>query len=174
MNKLIEDKIDKIEKTLIWERYDSEKSFKRPTSREGFCFQYMPDKQKYILFGGISHIRYSDVYTLSSFDWKWNNEKCTGELPKELCYCACWYDAPNFFISGGRTKEIAIQDTYILDTNKWIWYKAFTLDPIDPRFHHAAVCVPGASEAYIFGGYGQKQNKCLNDISKFDYSTFLF
>lgn len=160
------------QKSLIWEKYDSEKGIKRPTSREGFCFCYMQDKRKYVLFGGVSHTRYSDVFTISTTDWKWSQEKCAGELPKEISYSASWYDPPYLFIQGGRTKEIAIQDTYILDTNKWDWYKAFTLDPIDPRFHHAAIKVPNQSEAYVFGGFGQKQNKCLNDMNKFDYSKY--
>lgn len=64
-----------------------------PTAREGHVFVHMPDKNKYLLFAGISHTRYSDVYVFSSENNKWKNISATGEIPKELAYCAGWYDS---------------------------------------------------------------------------------
>lgn len=157
--------------SLIWYKSDSEKSLKRPTSREGFALVYMDDKDKYLLFSGVSHTRYSDVYTIDIKEWKWSNLNCSGEIPKEISYCAYWYDSPYFFFNGGKGKEIATNDTYFLNTNTLVWRKTFVLDYPSSRFYHCAVKVPNEEVAYIFGGFGEKANKCLADICKFNYSN---
>lgn len=162
-----------VKKSLIWDKPESEKSTKKPTSREGFAFVYCEDKNIYLLFAGVSHIRYSDVFSLNRENWRWNQEKCTGEIPKELSYCAYWYDAPYLFFNGGRNKEISLSDTYFLNTNNWEWRKVFTMDQPSARFHHAAIRVHNKQEAYIFGGFGEKANKCLGDLCKFDYSKII-
>lgn len=131
---------------------------------------YLSDKDKYLVFSGVSHIRFSDVFSLSPQGWKWNLEKCHGEIPKELSYCAYWYDAPYLFFNGGRNKEIALSDTFFLNTSSWEWKKVSTTNPPEVRYHHAAIKVTGKEEAYIFGGFGEKQNKCLGDLCKYDYS----
>lgn len=159
--------VEQNEKTFVWKKHESENSNHRPSSREGFVFSYMQDKKKFILLGGISHVRYSDIYTLCALTWKWSKILCKGESPKDVCYCASWYDCPNLYVS---VKEVSNQETYILDTDCWEWYKLFTLETLDPRFHHTAVKLPNQSEAIVFGGFGVKQNKCLNDINKLDYS----
>ncbi len=64
----------------------------RPTGREGHIFMYMNDKNKYILFSGISNTRYSDVFVFSMNDMKWEMMKPSGELPKEMAYSVGWYD----------------------------------------------------------------------------------
>jgi hypothetical protein len=58
----------------------------------------MPDKNKYLLFSGISHTRYADVFTLSTDDWTWNEINCSGEIPKELSYCVGWYDCKYYLL----------------------------------------------------------------------------
>lgn len=157
-------------KSYVWEKTDSEKSFKKPTSREGFTLVYMNDKNKYLLFSGVSHTRYSDVYSIDCEEWKWNAEKCTGEIPKELSYCAYWYDAPNFFFNGGKNREISMSDTYFLNTNTWEWKKVFTMDQPAARYYHTAAKIPDKQEVIIFGGFGEKANKCLGDMCKYEYS----
>lgn len=161
------------QKTLIWKKYDSD-STNKPTSREGFALVFLSDKNKYLLFGGVSHVRYCDVYTLSRETLKWHQESCNGEIPKELSYCSYWYDPPYFFFNGGRNKEITLSDTYFLNTNNWEWKKVFTMDQPAARYHHFAVKIPNKQEAIIFGGFGEKANKCLGDLCKFDYSKLLY
>lgn len=79
--------------TLTWEKIDSNASVERPTAREGHALVYLSDKNKYLIFGGISHTRFSDVYVISMNDKKWVNIKPTGEIPKELSHCVAWYDS---------------------------------------------------------------------------------
>lgn len=57
--------MNKNKTSLIWEKYDAERSHQRPTGREGHVLVYLNDKNKYFIFSGISHTRFSDVYTLS-------------------------------------------------------------------------------------------------------------
>ncbi len=157
------------QKIFIWDKI-TDCGNKKPTSREGFALVYLNDKEQYLLFAGVSHIRYCDIYTLNRNNWKWNNETCTGELPKELSYCAYWYDAPYFFINGGKNKELGLSDTFFLNTNTWEWKKVFTMDQPAARYHHFAVKIPNKQEVFMFGGFGEKANKCLNDLCKYDYS----
>jgi hypothetical protein len=88
--------------SLVWEKIDSDGSVERPTAREGHVLVHMPDKNKYLTFGGISHVRFSDVYLLSMDEKKWTQVKPTGEIPKELSHCVGWYDSKknqNIFIN---------------------------------------------------------------------------
>lgn len=79
--------------TLTWERIDSNSSVERPTSREGHVLVHLNDKNAYLIFGGISHTRFSDVFILSMDTKKWSSVKPTGEIPKELSHCVGWYDS---------------------------------------------------------------------------------
>lgn len=76
------------------------------------------------------------------------------------------------FIHGGRNKNVALGDTYFLDTDKWIWKKVFTMEQPSSRYMHA-VAKTDNKEAYIFGGFDEKRNRCLGDLHKYDYSIFL-
>ena len=53
------------QKSFIWEKIEAEKSYERPTAREGHSMVYLSDKNKYLIFGGISNTRYSDIHTLN-------------------------------------------------------------------------------------------------------------
>ena len=79
------------------------------------------------------------------------------------------YEAPYFFFHGGKNKEIPLSDTYFLDTDTWLWRKVFTMEQPSPRYHHAVVKAEG-KEAYIFGGYDEKRNRCLGDLYRYEYS----
>ncbi len=61
----------------------------------------MPDKNKYLLFGGVSHQRFSDLYTLDAgnnktnnilVNFEWTHIEATGKNPKEISHCVGWYD----------------------------------------------------------------------------------
>jgi hypothetical protein len=41
------------------------------------------------------------------------------------------------------------------------------------RYHHAIVKTEN-KEAYMFGGYDEKRNRCLGDLHKYDYSNILY
>lgn len=41
------------------------------------------------------------------------------------------------------------------------------------RYHHAVVKGEG-KEAYIFGGYDEKRNRCLGDLHRYEYSKFKY
>jgi N-acetylneuraminic acid mutarotase len=77
--------------------------------------------------------------------------------------------APYFFFHGGRNKEISLGDTYFLDTDTWKWRKAFTIEQPPARYHHAVVKGEG-KDAYIFGGYDDKKNRCFGDLHRYEYS----
>ena len=139
---------------------------------------YLNDQNKYLLFGGISNVRYSDVYTLSLTESKWEFQRPRGknnnsENPKELSYCVGWYDAPFFFIHGGRNKESALPDIYFLNTTTWIWKKIAQIDQPAPRFHHA-IAKSINREVYIFGGHNDKTNTNFGDLLLYDYSILLY
>jgi len=57
--------------SLIWDTPEKESKlyFKtgsnKPTAREGLLINFLFDKNKYIVFSGVSNTRFSDVYTLS-------------------------------------------------------------------------------------------------------------
>ena len=76
---------------------------------------------------------------------------------------------PFVFFFGGRNREISLSDTYFLDTDTWIWRKIFSIDNPPPRYHHA-VAKTENKEAYIFGGYDEKRNRCLGDLFRYEYS----
>jgi len=168
--------------SFIWDKIEAEKSYQRPTAREGHSMIFLNDKNRYLIFAGISNTRYSDVFTLNPSiintykyklilnlaEQKWNLEKPTGEIPKDLSHCAYWYDAPYFFFHGGRNKEISLSDTYFLNTDTWVWRKAFTMDQPPPRYNHAAIKTNN-KEAYIYGGFDDKKNSCFSDIHKYNY-----
>lgn len=158
--------------SLVWEKIDSDGSVERPTAREGHVLVHMPDKNKYLTFGGISNVRFSDVYLLSMDEKKWIHVKPTGEIPKELSHCVGWYDCQlgYFFFHGGRNKELSLSDTYFLDTNEWIWRKVFNMEQPSPRYHHAVAKSEG-KEAYIFGGFDEKRNRCLGDLHRYEYKV---
>lgn len=78
--------------------------------------------------------------------------------------------APYFFFHGGRNKEISLSDTYFLDTETWLWRKVFTMEQPSARYHHA-VAKAGGKEAYIFGGFEEKRNRCLGDLYRYEYSN---
>jgi len=40
-----------------------------------------------------------------------------------------------------------------------------------PRYHHAVVKAEG-KEAYIFGGFDEKRNRCLGDLFRYEYSNY--
>jgi hypothetical protein len=77
--------------------------------------------------------------------------------------------APYFFFHGGRNKEISLSDTYFLDTETWMWRKVFTMEQPSARYHHAVAKAEG-KEAYIFGGFEEKRNRCLGDLYRYEYS----
>ncbi|MCQ2816109.1 MAG: hypothetical protein MJ252_02475 [archaeon] len=130
----------------------------------------MPDKNSYLLFSGVSHIRYSDVFIYDMSLNKWIRKNTTGEHPKELCYAVGWYDPPHFFFYGGRNKELTLSDVYFLNTDKWIWKKVFTVDQPLSRFYHAGCKIEGRI-FYTFGGINiGRGNKILGDMNKYDYS----
>ena len=68
---------------------------------------------------------------------------------------------------------MALTDTYFLDTDKWIWRKAFTMEQPSARYHHAIAKVEN-KEAFMFGGYDERRNRCLGDLHKYDYSKNYF
>jgi N-acetylneuraminic acid mutarotase len=103
---------------------------------------------------------------------KWTEIKPTGELPKECSYSAGWYDSPYLFFFGGRNREMSSSDTYFLDTDTWIWRKIFSLDNPPARYHHSVVKTEN-KEAYMFGGYDEKRNRCLGDLFRYEYSMFV-
>ena len=39
-----------------------------------------------------------------------------------------------------------------------------------PRYQHAAVKAEG-KEAYIFGGFDEKRNRCLGDLHRYEYKV---
>jgi hypothetical protein len=120
------------------------------------------------------------VYTLSTETMKWTEIKPNGEIPKECSYGAGWYDSkiqhkflgPYLFFYGGRNREISLSDTYFLDTDTWIWRKIFSIDNPPARYHHAVIKTD-SKEAYIFGGYDEKRNRCLGDLFRYEYSKKL-
>ncbi len=79
--------------TLIWDKVDLNASIERPTAREGHILLHLPDKNSYLIFGGISHTRFSGIFVLNMADKKWSSRKPTGEIPKELSHCVGWYDS---------------------------------------------------------------------------------
>jgi hypothetical protein len=79
--------------TLIWDKIEPDQSVERPTAREGHIMVYIPEKNSYLLFGGVSHTRYSDVYLFSVDARKWKSVKPSGDIPKELSHCVGWYDS---------------------------------------------------------------------------------
>ena len=62
-------KLEPIQTSFIWEKIEAERSFQRPTSREGHAMVYLNDKNKYLIFGGISITRYADIFTLSTSNY---------------------------------------------------------------------------------------------------------
>lgn len=159
--------------TYSWEKIDSNHSKTRPTSREGFIFEYLSDKSLYLLFGGTSNHRHNDLFTFSTATKEWNEQETSGEIPRELSYSAGWYDAPFLFLNSGKNKQTALSDTYFLDTDTWIWRKVFTLEQPSPRYYHQVVR-GNSREAFLFGGFNTKRNKCLNDLFRYDYGNLQF
>jgi hypothetical protein len=64
-----------------------------------------------------------------------------------------------------------LTDTYFLDVEKFIWRKVFTMEQPSARYHHAVVKTEG-KEAYIFGGFNEKRNRCLGDLHRYEYSIY--
>jgi hypothetical protein len=83
--------------TIVWEKIDSNESIDRPTAREGHILVHLCDRNSYLIFGGISLTRFSDVFVLNMTDKKWSVRKPTGEIPKELSHCVGWYDSINIY-----------------------------------------------------------------------------
>lgn len=81
---------------IIWDKIEPDLSLERPTAREGHVLVFLPDKNIYLTFGGISHTRYSDVFLFSLDERKWTGVKPSGEIPKELSHCVGWYDSKIF------------------------------------------------------------------------------
>lgn len=141
----------------------------RPPGREGAVFLHLSDKNSYLLFSGVSHIRYADIFIFNMATKKWTKRKTRGEHPKELCYAIGWYDPPYFFFYGGRNKELTLSDVYFLNTDKWIWKKVLTIDQPLSRFYHAG-CKTEGRKFYVFGGINiGKENKLLGDMQLYDY-----
>lgn len=133
-------------------------------------FVNIPEKYQFLLFSGVSHVRYADVFVYDLHKMKWSIKATKGALPKELCFAAGWYDAPNFFFFGGRNKELSLSDTYFLDTDRWIWRKVFTMEQPISRFFHAGAKAEEKA-FYIYGGTNiGRENRILSDMHKYDYS----
>jgi hypothetical protein len=162
--------MDKKKYSLLWERLEGEGSAERPSGRDGALFINIPEKNQFLLFSGVSHVRFADVFVFDMKKRKWSKKKTTGEHPKDLCYAIGWYDSPNFFFYGGRNKELSLSDTYFLNVEKWIWKKVFTMDQPVSRFYHAGAKTE-ESVVYIYGGTNiGRENKLLGDMYKYDYS----
>lgn len=132
-------------------------------------FVNIPEKNQFLLFSGVSHVRYSDVFIYDLQKKKWAMKTTKGAQPKELCFSVGWYDAPNFFFYGGRNKELSLSDTYFLDTDRWVWRKVFTMEQPLSRFYHSGV-KSEEKAFYIYGGTNiGRENKVLNDMHKYDY-----
>ena len=157
--------------SLIWEKSEGEGSMERPAGREGSILINIPEKNQFLLFSGISHLRYADVFIYDLNTKKWSLKTCIGVQPKDLCYAVGWYDSPYFFFYGGRNKELSLNDTYFLDTNKFLWRKVYTMEQPMSRFYHSGVKIPNEKSFYIYGGVNiDRENKLLSDMYKYDYS----
>ncbi len=84
---------DKNQISLTWDKIDINASTERPTSREGHVLVHLADRNEYLIFGGVSNTRFSDVHVLNMTDYKWSFIQPTGEIPKELSHCVGWYDS---------------------------------------------------------------------------------
>jgi hypothetical protein len=74
------------------------------------------------------------------------------------------------FLWGGRNKELSLSDTYFLDSNEWIWRKVFNMEQPSPRYYQAVV-KSESKEAYIYGGFDEKRNRCLGDLHRYEYKV---
>lgn len=135
---------------------------------KGGCIVFCPDKNFYLIcYCDDSKM---DAWTLCADTFNWMLQVCTGEVPPSTLEFAYWFEGSNLFINGGICGEVSNSSTFFLNIDTWIWKKAFTMDLPSARHLHCAIKVPNKEEAYIYGGWGAKQGKCISELCKFDYS----
>ena len=70
--------MDKKKYSLLWERLEGEGSAERPSGRDGALFINIPEKNQFLLFSGVSHVRFADVFVFDMKKRKWSKKRTTG------------------------------------------------------------------------------------------------
>ena len=92
-------------KALSWIKDGNSQSSGYPKSRVGHSLTLISDSGMYLLYGGISSKRISEI-SIYNPDLKiWSFQETSGKIPQPTWYHWAWYESPNFFIIGGENEK---------------------------------------------------------------------
>ena len=106
------------------------------------------------MFGGISNIRYNEVFVFDFSNNTWKKQDTNGRQPSARCYHCCFYDVASesiYYHGGQGDKGKSLFDFCVLNTKNFIWRRLFMLEMPPPRYYHI-ICDFTEKEKLIFGG----------------------
>jgi hypothetical protein len=88
-----------------------------PSARASRCAAYNSIRERTVLFGGISGLRFGDTWEL--VDNQWTQVQDTGPAPRSGC--AMVFDAARHHVVlfGGQSDDVLLDDTWRWDGHYW-------------------------------------------------------
>jgi len=132
------------------------------------------DEQKLVTFGGGEGGVYFDhIYIFDTVHLNWSKPESHGSHPgPRRAHSSVLVGKNKIFVFGGGDGNKALNDTYVLDTDKMTWELLRTSGTLPTaRGYHSATLF-GENKIVIYGGSDGKD--CFNDLFFFDTTTAIW
>jgi len=123
------------------------------------CFHtltYIKSTSQMFAFGGLKNGDFSSEPITTTRFWEdniWAGASLTGDTPKpRFGHSMVLLGDSTLFLWGGFDSESSLCDSYLLDTENWVWKKANILgEGPSPRGFHTATSISGNRIAFVGG-----------------------
>jgi len=125
------------------------------------------DNNRMIVFGGGDGPNYFDtLYILDTNNMHWTKPDIKGKCPgPRRAHTAVLFGPKKLFVFGGGDGNKALNETFILDTEKLTWEPLKVTGELpSPRGYHASMLV--GDKMYVYGGSDGQE--CFSDIFVLD------
>jgi len=128
------------------------------------------DNKLFVFGGGDGANYFADLYVLDLVTMHWSKPETSGAIPgPRRAHTGTLINKNKLFIFGGGDGNKALNDIYVLDTDKLHWdtYKTSGNVP-NPRGYHSTSLI-GADKVWVFGG--SDGSEVFSDMSILDAAT---
>jgi len=128
------------------------------------------DSKLFVFGGGDGANYFAELYVLDLVTLHWSKPEISGAIPgPRRAHTGTLINKNKLFIFGGGDGNKALNDIYVLDTDKLHWdtYKTSGTVP-NPRGYHSTSLI-GPDKAWVFGG--SDGSEVFSDLSVLDAAT---